>query len=77
MSICIEFFETISEAWPTNFSSLFVLIFVSRKIFHTDFLNVLKSRLMFLGKFNKVSLAPVLNVWIFYTEIVLCYAYDC
>jgi len=56
---------------------MFVLIFVSLKIFHPDFLNVLISSLTFLDKFNKVSLAPVLNVWIYHTEDLQCYAYDC
>jgi hypothetical protein len=76
MSICIELFETVVQAWPTNISPLLVLIFISRKIFHTNFLNVLTSSLMFLDKFNKVSLAPFLNVWIFHTEIIQGYAYD-
>jgi len=49
---------------------MFVLIFVSLKTFHPDFLNVLISSLMFLDKFNKVSLAPVLNIWIYHTESV-------
>jgi len=75
MSIYIESFETIAEAWPANFSPMFVLIFAARKIFHANSLNVLASCWMFLGKFNKVSLTSFLNVWIFHTEIVQCYVY--